>query len=81
MEKLKLPSRYLDRLEKESRSLGIPIRIRKSVWEKVTEAAEETGMKKVNLAEILLLYALDNVEYVTTEEYLKENEYNIGDDE
>lgn len=81
MEKLKLPSRYLDRLEKESRSLGIPIRIRKSVWEKVTEAAEETGMKKVNLAEILLLYALDNVEYVTTEEYLKENECNIGDDE
>lgn len=81
MEKLKLPSRYLDRLEKESRSFGIPIRIRKSVWEKVTEAAEETGMKKVNLAEILLLYALDNVEYVTTEEYLKENECNIGDDE
>ena len=81
MEKLKLPSRYLDRLEKESRSLGIPIRIRKSVWEKVTEAAEETGMKKVTLAEILLLYALDNVEYVTTEEYLKENEYNMGADE
>lgn len=81
MEKLKLPSRYLDRLEKESRSFGTPIRIRKSVWEKVTEAAEETGMKKVTLAEILLLYALDNVEYVTTEEYLKENEYNIGDDE
>lgn len=81
MEKLKLPSRYLDRLEKESRSLGMPIRIRKAVWEKVTEAAEETGMKKVTLAEILLLYALDNVEYVTTEEYLKENEYNIGDDE
>lgn len=37
-------------------------------------------MKKVTLAEILLLYALDNVEYVTTEEYLKENEHNIGDD-
>lgn len=81
MKKLKLPSRYLDRLGKESRSFGMPIRIRKSVWEKVTEASEESGLKKVDLAEILMLYALDNVEYVTSEEYLKENGYNVGDDE
>ena len=50
MEKLKLPSRYLDRLEKESRSFGTPIRIRKSVWEKNYRSRRRDRNEKSNFS-------------------------------
>lgn len=82
MEKLKLPSRSLDVLEKEKfksdKDYGIPIRIRKVVWDAVRVVSDETGFSKVDIVEKMVMFAIDNIEYVTTKEY-KEGDGTNGD--
>lgn len=73
MDKLKLPSRSLDVLEKEKiksdKDYGVPIRMRKVVWDAVGNVSDETGFSKVDVIEKLVMFAIDNIEYVTTKEY------------
>lgn len=72
--KMLLPSKTLDaklRVEngKINRDYGTPVRIRNSVYRLLEEVVEETGFSRVDLIEKLIIFGLDNVEYVTTEEY------------
>ena len=79
MDKLKLPKKYMP-----EKSYSTPIRIRKSTqnlldtvaeetgWNKI-DVVEETGWNKIDVVEKMIEFAFDNIQWVTSDDYNKNN--------
>ena len=69
-EKLKLPKRPVLRYEKD---YGYPIRIRKATHNLLDVVSDETGWSKVEVVARMVEFAFDNIEWVSAEEYIKDD--------
>ena len=69
-EKLKLPKRPVLKCEKD---YGYPIRIRKATHDLLDVVSDETGWSKVDVIAKMVEFAFDNIEWVSADEYVKNN--------
>ena len=69
MEKLRLPKKII----KNETDYGVPIRIRSSTHSLLDIVSNETGWSKVDVITKMVEFAFDNIEWIPSEEYVKDN--------
>ena len=69
-EKLRLPKRPIPKYEKD---YGVPIRIRKTTHNLLDTVSDETGWSKVDVIAKMVEFAFDNIEWVSADEYIKDD--------
>nr|DAE24082.1 MAG TPA: 4-hydroxy-3-methylbut-2-en-1-yl diphosphate synthase [Siphoviridae sp. ctg6Y13] len=69
MEKLRLPKKIM----KNEKDYGVPIRIRSSTHSLLDIVSNETGWSKVDVITKMVEFAFDNIEWIPSEEYVKDN--------
>ena len=70
MDKLRLPKKTIIKNEKD---YGVPIRIRSSTHNLLDIVSNETGWSKVDVITKMVEFAFDNIEWVSVDEYNKNN--------